>query len=944
MKKTSSKPTRYHRLTLVLAAAALGTAALAADPLAVRYYEDAVSRFNAGDAKGALIQLKNALQRDPGQLSAKILTGRTYLALGEPRLAEEELLQAQKLGADPLLVALPLARARNEMGKYDENIHDIVPIQFPRAQQPDLWVELGLARLYKHDPDGAQIAFEEALKIDPAHTGSRLGMARIPLEAKDFEGAERLADEVIAIDPQNAEAWVIKGSVAHVTGQFEEAATAYGRAYQINPQSLQAAFGEAAALMDGKKPAKAAALLRNLQQAHPYSPTIPYLLSKALTEIGRLDDAKLALGDAAAIVSQVTPADIANRPTDLLVYGTIAFDNGEFEQAYKFLNAYVQAGGADIRGRKMLGRVLISMGKPGDALRVLVRLSAGGNADAETLTLMGDANIQLNDFDAAERYFKEALTTGGGGPVVAQRLAMAQYRGGQRDKGLETMRELVDILPPEAGADTTLLLGFLYLGEGRLDEAEQMARSLLSRSPDDKTYRNFAATVLANQGQPEEARSIYSQLVAEDPAFRPARFNLIKLDISQGRYAEATRELNTILAMEPDNTEALYDSGRVARLKEDYREATQTLEHLRTLRPTWFKAAKELVSAYLALNNQAAALKTALDLYAQTPQSVKAHQLLASTQAAAGDVDDARETLKKASLLAGNDTQRLSNVGNQQLQLGVPEDATWTYTKAVALNPSAYNVRFNLATSLFQSGKLEEAEIEIGHLRQQNPDLVVTDILLADIRQKQGRLDEAIDLYQSAMRRQPRQEVVQSLYGALLRKQRPQEATAVLDSWLRDHPDSIMALNLLAEHHLSRNEYAAALPLYEKLVELDSDNPQTYNNLAVALGSIDGERALKAALEAYRLSPHNPFVLDTLGWSLVQIGELEKGLGHLREARARNGRSPTTRYHLGVALQEFGNYGEALNELRGALATGRDFAERSEAEARVRQLESRYRN
>ncbi|MCP5429751.1 MAG: hypothetical protein H6962_05865 [Chromatiaceae bacterium] len=82
-----------------------------------------------------MIQLKNALQRDPGQLSAKILTGRTYLALGEPRLAEEEF-AGQKLGADPLLVALPLARARNEIGKYDENIHDIVPIQFPHHCSP----------------------------------------------------------------------------------------------------------------------------------------------------------------------------------------------------------------------------------------------------------------------------------------------------------------------------------------------------------------------------------------------------------------------------------------------------------------------------------------------------------------------------------------------------------------------------------------------------------------------------------------------------------------------------------------------------------------------------------------------------------------------------------------------------------------------------------------
>ena len=62
-----------------------------ADLLAVRYYEDAAARFNGGDHKGAEVQLKNALSRDPGQLAARILMGKIQLELGNAHQAEEEL-------------------------------------------------------------------------------------------------------------------------------------------------------------------------------------------------------------------------------------------------------------------------------------------------------------------------------------------------------------------------------------------------------------------------------------------------------------------------------------------------------------------------------------------------------------------------------------------------------------------------------------------------------------------------------------------------------------------------------------------------------------------------------------------------------------------------------------------------------------------------------------
>jgi Flp pilus assembly protein TadD len=71
---------------------------------------------------------------------------------------------------------------------------------------------------------------------------------------------------------------------------------------------------------------------------------------------------------------------------------------------------------------------------------------------------------------------------------------------------------------------------------------------------------------------------------------------------------------------------------------------------------------------------------------------------------------------------------------------------------------------------------------------------------------------------------------------------------------------------------------------------------------------------------------------------LVQLGDLDRGLAHLREAVSRNSGSATTRYHLAVALLEYGNINAARRELEQALLMSERFPERDEAIARLNAL------
>jgi Flp pilus assembly protein TadD len=141
-----------------------------------------------------------------------------------------------------------------------------------------------------------------------------------------------------------------------------------------------------------------------------------------------------------------------------------------------------------------------------------------------------------------------------------------------------------------------------------------------------------------------------------------------------------------------------------------------------------------------------------------------------------------------------------------------------------------------------------------------------------------------------------------------------------LISALGRHPDNVSMIRAAAErlHQLGRTEKARSY--YEQLVRLRPDDHYAFNNLANLLDQIDNESAFKAARRAYELAPNDPSILDTYGWALVQIGDLDKGLALLREAVARNGRSAVTRYHLGVALEEYGSSREAKRQIKEALS------------------------
>jgi Flp pilus assembly protein TadD len=120
---------------------------------------------------------------------------------------------------------------------------------------------------------------------------------------------------------------------------------------------------------------------------------------------------------------------------------------------------------------------------------------------------------------------------------------------------------------------------------------------------------------------------------------------------------------------------------------------------------------------------------------------------------------------------------------------------------------------------------------------------------------------------------------------------------------------------------------------YLKVLEYDADNVNVLNNLAWLSHEAGNPEAIKYAERAHELAPNRPEITDTLGWLLVEHGEVSRGLVLLQEAAVKAPHMPEIRYHMVVALDKAGRRDEARKELDRLIESGKTFPELDEARA-----------
>ena len=91
---------------LGLSLATVAWQAVAADPKASRFYEDALARYEKRDYNGAILQLRNAIQVDSTMLPVHVLLGKALLTAGDVGAAEVAFAEAIRLAVNRAAVVV----------------------------------------------------------------------------------------------------------------------------------------------------------------------------------------------------------------------------------------------------------------------------------------------------------------------------------------------------------------------------------------------------------------------------------------------------------------------------------------------------------------------------------------------------------------------------------------------------------------------------------------------------------------------------------------------------------------------------------------------------------------------------------------------------------------------------------------------------------------------
>lgn len=909
----------------------------AVSPKASRYYEDALKFYERGEIPSAVIQLKNAVQIDPGMLPAQLLLGKALLSAGEVVAAEVALYEAMRLGVNRAEVVEPLAQAFLAQGKQRQVIDqaEFQPAGLPPVVQRKLLLLRASAHSDLGDAFGALRSIEQAKAIDP--TVADPWIAEVPVRIRDrqFREAIEVAKRALALAPNSAEAWYQQGAVQHVMGDLKAALAAYDRAVQANEAHIEARVARAGLYIDFGRNADAAKDVADLRRRSPKEPRGAYLLALLAERDKNPAAASAALREVTSLIDPVPLNFIRYRPQLLMLNGLAHFGLNEREKAKAYLEPFQRVQG-NSAASKLLAQIYLGEGnftKAGEILETYLKAQPG---DAQAMTLLASAYSAQGRYGKATYLMQEALRSSDA-PEFHTALGLSLIGGGQIGSGI---RELEAVLKKDPGniQVATALIG-IYLREGQAAKAILVAETLVKRHPTSAAFFNMLGMAHGQAGRASEARAAFEQAIKLDDNFIAAKINLARLDSATRAFDAAAKRLTAILEVDAKNSEAMYEMAIVSERRGQREEAQRWLEKANdAAEPKDTRWGLALIDFCLRNGRAARALEVAKRLSARNSGDVAVLLALARTEIANKDAASAMVSLGNATRLADFNPARQVEIALLQMQANNLAGAAYSLEKALAGQPDFLPALALMTAVELRQGEAAKAATRARQIAEMVPKRAIGYSLLGDVAMAGGKTSAALEHYRRAYQVEPSTETALRLIRAVSGQEGGKPAQQVAGDWLKTHPGDNAVRKALADVQARNGNYAMARTTYEAVLRTAPADAEALNNLANVLLRLKDAGAVKVAERALAASPGNPLVIDTLGWALFQAGDIDRALLLLRDARLREPGNPEIRYHLAAVLAKTGRKDEAREELEAALKAGRNFEDAADAEQLLRSL------
>lgn len=919
---------RSNRLAIaavVLGVVGLGGVAvlmLAPSRNAQQYMADAQAFVAKGDLSSALIQLRNAVQREPGNANARYQLAVVSLRANDAVSAEKEIKVAQERGLSDDIVLPILGAAYLEQGKFDVLINSIPEGSRSVETESEVRVLRGMAQLGLRDIEGAEASFKSALALHPEKDRAEIGLARVDASRQEIKSAEGRIAKVLSRSPGpelTAEALMLKGQVRRLDKDNEGAIVAYSKVIESNPSLLRARLERAQTYLELGKNDEAAPDVGYVLQRIPNHPLAVNFRALIDVQKGNMDAAYDLLQRQGAQLNRFAP--------NLLLMARLQYDRNQLEAAQSNLSQFLQASPGNVDARLMLANLLLRKNLPDQAISVL-RAAPADSDDVRIYRLLASASMRAGRVADAGTWLDKAATVANT-PTARTQLAVERLSLGQTDAAIKDLDNAIEMDPK--ATDSRVLLVVTQLRQGKLDEAEAGAKKLQADLPDNPLPDNLLGGITLARGDRVAARQYFESAVRKKNDFLPAMLNIAKLDVAEGKFDDAVKQYKTIVDQNPSNMEVMIALAELSLRRQQPAEAESWLTKAIEVKSDAVLPRIALINFHLSQKDFGKAMTAARELRQIAPSNSDAIDALGRVQVASGDVAGAVETYR--SLVSVAPSVPLAHERLAQVLVASRDiaGAKTALRNGMAANPDAASTVGELTNLLQRSGEADEALSVARDWQRRHPDLAAGDLLVGGILMQQSKFSDAVVSFTSAQRKASSSQGIIALARARVAAGNAEAAVKDLQSWLKQQPRDSTAREFLATILIERKQYDQAEVESEELLKLQPSNPIILNNLAWLYSQRGDSRAVEYADKAHSLAPNAPAIMDTLGYILVRAGNTDRGVPLLRQAYDASQKNPEIGYHLATGLAKAGQRSEARALLETVMSDQRPFDEKADA-------------
>ena len=923
----------FHPLRNASAAALLGTLLMlggcgkqhsAAESIAL-----AKVRQGEGNPQAAIVELRNALQQEPGNDVARLLLAEAYLDAGRSVEAEIELKRLVDGGMEPRKTRVPLAQALLRQANYNRVVTEIKRSPDLDSRQNGALAEMrGEAYLGLNQKENAAKEFAQALQDDADNVEAIVGQAQVALAGADFDGARSLLAQALSRSPDLLSALLLKADIARYSDQLADAETTY-RAILVKHPFNMAAINSLTYLLivrgdyDG-----AATQIEQIRKFANGAPAANYLL--AMVEFRKKNF--VAARDAIQKSLAAYPGNLQA----VMLSGTIEYALGSNELAERLLRQVVATSPGTAYARKVLAMTLMREGRGQEAAEYLEPLGRQSE-DPALLSLLGEAYSMGRQYGKATVYFARASEAQPNSGASRLRLGASRLAMGDGDRAMREFESAVELAPDDTRADFALIITQIRRGE--LDQALASIAAFEKRQPTNPLVSNLKGGAYLGKKDPARARAAFEKAVELEPTFVPAAMNLAALDLRDKKPDAAKARLQSVIDKDPKNVEALVAySNLIRELGSPVADIVAPLERARVADPKAVEP-RVLLVQNLVTSDAKRAAGAANEAFALEPSSPKVLEALGMTQVALGEQGAATITYTRLVQLQPQSGFAHRRLAELYLAASNQVAAGRELRAALEINPKDLDALLMLVKVEGLAGRTTEAMKIARQLETDLPKLPMGFVLEGDIWMAAKKPAQAATAYEHGFAVGRSAPLVLKLHAAYAAAGRAPDGNALLLRWLADHPDDALIRTYYANYSMRQGQTKTAIEQYETVIARDPRQVVALNDLAFLYGQTKDPRAVPIAERAYALAPQDIHVADTFGWLLVEGDQTRRGVEVLAKAVEASPTAYDVRLHLAKGYVKLGDRIRAKQQFEVAASASGDAKQRTEASIALQALE-----